>query len=54
MLALFMLLFMVNALVESVLEVQAGVLFFALFSGLLLEARTSHTAPEHSKTLRTP
>lgn len=40
-LAVFMLLFLVNSLVESVLEVQAGVLFFALFVGLLLCERTS-------------
>ena len=40
-LSLFMVLFALNSLVESVLEVQAGVLFFALFYGLLLCERSS-------------
>lgn len=35
-LGLFAVLFIVNAAVESVLEVQAGVVFFAIFTGLLL------------------
>jgi len=47
-LAVFVLLFVVNALVESVLEVQAGVVFFALFIGLLISERTSQTE-DHSK-----
>jgi O-antigen ligase len=42
LLVCFILLFMVNATVESVLEVQAGVVFFGLFLGLLTsQARTS-------------
>jgi hypothetical protein len=52
MLALFMLLFLVNALVESVLEVQAGVLFFALFLGLLFQERSSRADPDRSKILQ--
>jgi hypothetical protein len=41
-LVLFMLLYILNGAVESVLEVQAGVVFFALFLGLLAaQARTS-------------
>jgi len=40
---LFTILFIVNASVESVLEVQAGVVFFAVFLGLLLSERTSRT-----------
>ena len=44
-LILFMLLYIVNAAVESILEVQAGVVFFALFLGLLVaQARTSPSA----------
>jgi hypothetical protein len=37
-----MLLVVVNAAVESILEVQAGVVFFGLFFGMLVaEVRTS-------------
>ncbi|MCB9194095.1 MAG: hypothetical protein H6597_06135, partial [Flavobacteriales bacterium] len=43
-LLLFMVLFIVNALVESVLEVQAGVLFFAAFLGLM-SARSGTLRP---------
>lgn len=46
----FLLLFLVNAAVESVLEVQAGVLFVGLFIGMLvIQPRSSH---EHIKPLR--
>ncbi len=42
----FLLLFIVNAAVESVLEVQAGVVFFGLFLGLLVsQTRTSANVP---------
>lgn len=40
----FMLLFILNAAIESVLEVQAGVVFFALFLGLL-SARERSSPP---------
>ncbi|MCC7500877.1 MAG: O-antigen ligase family protein [Flavobacteriales bacterium] len=40
LMALFALLFALNAAVESVLEVQAGVVFFAVFIGLLAAQRT--------------
>lgn len=41
LLAMFMLLFVLNAAIESVLEVQAGVVFFALMLGLLARHRSS-------------
>ncbi|TXI79581.1 MAG: O-antigen ligase domain-containing protein [Flavobacteriales bacterium] len=39
---LFALLFLLNAAVESVLEVQAGVVFMGLMSGILAHDRNSH------------
>ncbi len=51
-LILFMLLYIVNAAVESILEVQAGVVFFALFLGLLVaQARTSPSDGPFPETL---
>ena len=40
--ALFAMLFLLNAAVESVLEVQAGVVFMGLMSGMLAHDRNSH------------
>jgi hypothetical protein len=42
LLSLFALLFLLNAAVESVLEVQAGVVFYALMLGLLVARGTAH------------
>jgi O-antigen ligase len=44
LLGVFMLLFILNAAIESVLEVQAGVVYFALFLGLL-SARERSSSP---------
>lgn len=44
LLGVFMVLFVLNATVESVLEVQAGVVFFALFLGLLAVRHRSSPA----------
>ncbi|MBK9148637.1 MAG: O-antigen ligase family protein [Flavobacteriales bacterium] len=42
LLSLFALLFLLNAAVESVLEVQAGVVFYSLMLGLLVARGTGH------------
>lgn len=46
LLAMFAVLFLLNAAVESVLEVQAGVVFFALFLGLLATRASSRLESE--------
>lgn len=51
LLALFSVLFMLNAAVESVLEVQAGVVLVGIMSGLLAYHRTSYSP--HPKDQRT-
>lgn len=42
---IFMVLFMMNAAVESVLEVQAGVVFFGIFLGFLTQGRSLPDTP---------
>lgn len=45
LLGVFVLLFMLNAAIESVLEVQAGVVFFALFPALMARDRSLSVEP---------